>query len=476
MSKIEELVEHWRSVGPITWAEGPYGWTGLDKEPITLSPWQKAVLTAWHDNQDVTTLGISNIKKTGKTLLNSVLLAWRWITLPGEHFCVGNDLDQSSSRQFQEITAMVRRNPYLKRHVKIGNKKLEFTPTNSTIVALACDSAGNAGANHLTASHTEAWGIVYEAGIRSFEELTSPPGLFYGLPCLRICDSYAGYEGESETWHRLVDRGLNGERISKDWGLYREGGLLLFHAEGQHAQNNCFRGTDTEADTYYLEQRSLLRPAAYKRLHENIRSTGSESFISMDKWDACIDPDLRPALPNSELNLYVGVDASLKHDTSAVVAVYVNDDNRVCLAKHRIWTPSKGQVLDLDATIGDFLRELHEGFSVTGVYYDPWQMADLSMRLQRDGLLMQEYPQSSPNLTAMSQNLFELIEHNSISLYASSQLRKHAIHATAVESTRGWRISKQKAANKIDGIVALAMATLQAVQNRDTGPMIIAAF
>ena len=120
MSKIEELVEHWRSVGPITWAEGPYGWTGLDKKPITLSPWQKAVLTAWHDNQDVTTLGISNIKKTGKTLLNSVLLAWRWITLPGEHFCVGNDLDQSSSRQFQEITAMVRRNPYLKRHVKIG--------------------------------------------------------------------------------------------------------------------------------------------------------------------------------------------------------------------------------------------------------------------------------------------------------------------------------------------------------------------
>tara|TARA_Y100001934_G_scaffold228055_1_gene274206 strand:+ start:52 stop:501 length:450 start_codon:yes stop_codon:yes gene_type:complete len=110
MNKIEQLIERWRSAGPITWAEDPYGWTALDKEPITLSPWQKTVLTAWHDNQDVTTLGISNIKKTGKTLLNSVLLAWPWITLPGEHFCVGNDLDQSSSRQFQEITAMVRRN------------------------------------------------------------------------------------------------------------------------------------------------------------------------------------------------------------------------------------------------------------------------------------------------------------------------------------------------------------------------------
>jgi len=36
-------------------------------------------------------------------------------------------------------------------------------------------------------------------------------------------------------------------------------------------------------------------------------------------------------------------------------------------------------------------------------------------------------------------------------------------------------ISKQKAANKIDGIVALAMATLQAVQYRNIGPLIIAA-
>ena len=102
-------------------------------------------------------------------------------------------------------------------------------------------------------------------------------------------------------------------------------------------------------------------------------------------------------------------------------------------------------------------------------------MADLSMRLERDGLPMVEFPQSSPNLTSMSQNLFELIEHTNISLYASSQLRNHAVHATVVESSRGWRISKQKAANKIDGIVALAMATLQAVQNRDTGPLIIAA-
>ena len=75
------------------------------------------------------------------------------------------------------------------------------------------------------------------------------------------------------------------------------------------------------------------------------------------------------------------------------------------------------------------------------------------------------YRQSIQHLAVMRQNIFDLIEHTNISLYAITQLRKNAVHATVVESTRGWRISKQIVAYKIDGIVPLAMAALQAVQN-----------
>ena len=88
---------------------------------------------------------------------------------------------------------------------------------------------------------------MYEAGIRAFEELTPPPGRFYGLPALRVCDSYAGYEVESVTWHSIVDRGLAGQRIDPDWPIYLSGGLLLFHAEGEEAQRLCFRGTPQDA-------------------------------------------------------------------------------------------------------------------------------------------------------------------------------------------------------------------------------------
>ena len=172
---IKELQDR----GPVRWAQGPHGWIDQSGQPVTLEAWQVAALDVWFQvRSEITTLGLSNIKKTGKTFINAVLLAWRWLAIPGQHFAAGNDLDQSQARQFQEISDMVRRNPFLSENVKIGKMELEFTLTGSRLTCLAADAAGNAGANHATVSHTEAWGILYEAGIRSWEEFcllyTSP--------------------------------------------------------------------------------------------------------------------------------------------------------------------------------------------------------------------------------------------------------------------------------------------------------------
>ncbi len=466
MAKINDLVSKWREIGPIAWAEGPYGWINDDRQPVTLEPWQRAALAAWWEYREILTiLAISNIKKTGKTFANAILTGWRWLALPGEHFCAANDLDQSAGRQFSAIADMVRRNPFLRDNVTSRKEQLIFTPTGSTLTALAVDAAGNAGANHLTVSHTEAWGIVYEAGVRAFEELVPPPGKRWGLPALRICDSYAGFEGESNTWHTLVDRGLKGKRVSQDWPIYLNGGLLLFHIEGEEAQARCYRGTPEEAAIYYADQRSSLRPGTYQRYHENQRSSGSEAFIKLDDWDNCTDPEHRPILPQPYLELFVGVDASIKHDSAAVLAItYDREESRAVLARHRIWQPTALDPLDIDATLGAFLRELHRGYRLRGVLYDPYQMHDLSTRLRQEGLPMQEYPQSVSNLTTMGQNLYELIKAKNLLIYPDTQLRSQAAHAVALQTSRGWRIAKEKSSLKIDGIVALAMACIGAIE------------
>ena len=258
---IDDLVGTWGGMSPASWAQHEYGWIMEDGKSISLYPWQRAVLDVWYQHREtVSTLAISCIKKSGKTSLNAILLAWRWLTLPGEHFACANDMDQAAGRQFSMISEMIRRHPILAKHVKISTSRLTFIPTGSTLIALAVDAAGNAGANHSTASHTEAWGVRHESGVRSWEELTPPPGRRNGFPALRVADSYAGWQGESAVWHQLVDRGLAGERVDSDWPIFLDAGLMLFHADGDAAQSLCFPGTESERKTYYEEQRRTLRP------------------------------------------------------------------------------------------------------------------------------------------------------------------------------------------------------------------------
>jgi hypothetical protein len=71
---------------------------------------------------------------------------------------------------------------------------------------------------------------------------------------------------------------------------------------------------------------------------------------------------------------------------------------------------------------------------------------------------MVEFPQSVPNLTESSTNLFELVKGRRIVLYPDADIRLAFNRAIAIETTRGWRIAKEKASHKIDVIVALAMS------------------
>ena len=76
---LHKLTERWRAAGPARWAEHKYGWIMPDGRPITLAPWQRAVLDGWWKHRETTsTLAISNIKKTGKTTVNAIISAWRW--------------------------------------------------------------------------------------------------------------------------------------------------------------------------------------------------------------------------------------------------------------------------------------------------------------------------------------------------------------------------------------------------------------
>jgi phage terminase large subunit-like protein len=90
-------------------------------------------------------------------------------------------------------------------------------------------------------------------------------------------------------------------------------------------------------------------------------------------------------------------------------------------------------------------------------------MVSTAQRLAKAGVPIEEFPQSSPNLTAASQNLFDLIESRALVLCPDADMRLAVSRAVAIEGPRGWRIGKEKSAFKIDIIVALAMSVHAAI-------------
>ena len=78
--------------------------------------------------------------------------------------------------------------------------------------------------------------------------------------------------------------------------------------------------------------------------------------------------------------------------------------------------------------------------------------------MTKPGLPIQEFPQSVPNLTMAAQGLYELIKGRNLIVYPDANMRLAVSRAIAIETSRGWRIAKEKQAHKIDVIVALAQA------------------
>ena len=188
-------------------------------------------------------------------------------------------------------------------------------------------------------------------------------------------------------------------------------------------------------------------------------------LVPIEWWDACVGA--HAVVRDPRLPVWIGVDASVKHDSTAiVVCAYDSGLKKVQLVWHRTFQPSPDDPLDFEDTVEKTLLDLRGRFAVREIRYDPYQLVAVAQRLKRAGLPMAEFPQTVGNLTEASSNLYDLVKGRNLTVYPDRDIRLAVSRAVAVESSRGWRIAKEKASHKIDVVVALAQAALGAVQQR----------
>lgn len=394
-------------------------------------------------------------KKSGKTgfaAMNTLVATLVYGGPFAEGYCLANDLEQSQGRVFQAVSRTVEASPYLKREAKVTQGRITFPATGAAIIPIAADYAGAAGANPTISTFDELWGYTSERSRRLWDEMVPPPTRKIAL---RFTTTYAGFEGESVLLEELYKRGLAQPEIGTD--LHAGDGLLMFWTHKPVAP--------WQDEAWLTQMRGQLRPNAYLRLIENRFVTTESSFIEVMWYDDCVDEGHRRKVSDKSLDVWIGVDASVKRDSTAIVAVtWDHSLQKAVMVWHRIWQPTKESPLDFERTIERALIELCDSFTVRSVRYDPYQMQASAQRLREKRVPMLEFPQSVPNLTESSQNLFELIKARNIVFYPDDDVRLAMQRAIAVETSRGWRIAKDKQAHKIDVVVALGMAALGAVK------------
>lgn len=403
-------------------------------------------------------------KKSGKTAFAAMLVLYVTLILGGRHaeaICVANDLEQSVGRVYAAIRRMVELMGWLRKSANVTEKKITFPETGASITAIASDHAGAAGSNANIVCFDELWGYTSERSRRLWDELIPPPTR--KIAC-RLTTTYAGFESESLLLEDLRKRGLAQPLVGQDLHA-GDGVLMAWHHEPV---------APWQTPQWVEEMRRSMRPNAFLRMIENRFVSGESAFVDLDWFDACVDPQATQVFADKGLPVWVGVDASVKHDSTAIVAVtWDKVAGKVGLVSHRIFQPTASQPLDFERCVEGTIRQYRERFSLRGVYYDPYQMQAVAQRLQACGVPMREFPQTMDRLTALGSNLYDLIKGRGLVVYEDDAIRLAISRAVALETPRGWKITKEKTSHKIDVVVALAMAALRCVQEGQYMPTLV---
>jgi phage terminase large subunit-like protein len=392
-------------------------------------------------------------KKSGKTTFAAIYIITMLFLFGGaygEAICAANDYDQSVGRVFEAVKRIIECSPLLRGEAKITANKI--TLYGAIITAIPNNYASAAGSNQVVAVFDELWAYVSERSRRLFDELMPPPTRKIAS---RLTVTYAGFEGESVLLKELYDRGRQQAQVAPN--LFAGDGILMLwsHEPVAHWQ-----------DAAWIEEaRRQLRPNQFLRMIENRFVTNESSFVEVAAWEKCVHSQLGHTPNNRGLPIWVGVDASIKRDSTAIVATtWDRNTQQVCLVTHSVFQPNPDEPLNFEATIERVLYDLRQRFNLRKVLFDPWQMQAVAQRLTKAGLRIEEFPQTPANLTAAAQNLFELIQAQNLVAYPDAGMRLAISRAVASETPRGWRISKEKQSHKIDVVIALAMAAYATVQ------------
>lgn len=462
-------------------------------KPLRLDEFQKAFIHAVYDNKVPTKRAIlSMARKNGKTALIAALLLVHLVgpeARRNSQIVSGAMSKEQASLVFALACKMVQLNPDLAKFVKIvpSGKKLVGLPLNTEFRALAADGPTAQGLSPVVVILDEA-GQVRGPKSDFVDALLTAQGAYEDAMVLVISTQARSDADMLSIW---IDDALAGNDPAYVCHLYAApDDCELDDHRAWRAANPALGTFRSEADIANLAATAKRLPtaeASFRNLNLNQRVEASAPFVTKSVWLANageVDREVFTRAP-----VYVGIDLSARADLTAVAFV-AQDDAGAWHAWVEFFTPAEtleerakrdrapydvwvrqgalnatpGATVDYDYVAEWFLATTAE-MHVEVIAYDRWRMDVMLQALRRqdapEALLEKLKPfgqgtkDMSPALDALEAELL-----NARMRHGGQPVLTMCAHNARVwkDSSGNRKLEKQKAAGRIDGMVALAMA------------------
>lgn len=212
------------------------------------------------------------------------------------------------------------------------------------------------------------------------------------------------------------------------------------------------------------------READFRRYFLNQPTRPADSWITGDRWASLAVPGLE--VPEGA-DVWMGVDLSLKHDSTGVAWAWETEDGRIGVKAHVI-SPRESAIaheyhpggIDI-GRVEELIVDLARRYNVRALVYDPRFMERSAQILSEEhGMVVAPINQSSVVMLRAYQSWYQAVQEGRIAHDGDRVLEKHVTSTAAVAAEGGWKIRKLRQSHRIDAHVAAVMAHSRAEHDR----------
>ena len=227
---------------------------------------------------------------------------------------------------------------------------------------------------------------------------------------------------------------------------------------------------------------------SFLRLHLNIVTDADEAWLDMTLWDACVGTPIEPSKLEEWIErmgllaqpCYAALDLSKTTDLTGLVLWFpkqrvvlpfawipratahkAEDRDRVpysTWARHGFLEMTEGNVVDYEHVFQRVMQEVAR-FDIRWFGYDPWNATQMALKLQAEGVPVEEFRQGYASMSEPSKEVERKILSGEL-VHGGHPVLRWCAQNTMVRRDPAGNIKpdKQKSTGRIDLLVGLVMA------------------